>query len=205
MSIVLNFGIAELKCPEKPNVIRLLEILNQLQPFIGTICQDEGFRDFLQNIWAYSIRTGASDIVSKIVEMYPSQVDLLIDKLINSELSESEILFASENFNQLTSIINLPAVFRHVSLRLAEINVNTSKISQILLNSILKFLKSKLSKNKFLSLYPVELRSVATVLNEAIHAEDQLVLNLINSVKAESHIHFILLVTHFPLFIHLKQ
>ncbi|XP_053691211.1 uncharacterized protein LOC128739739 [Sabethes cyaneus] len=203
MSIVLSFGVVELKCHERPSSIRLSEILDQLQPLTRVADKDDGMKYFLQKILTYSISTKASDLISKVIQICPPQVDLMIDKIMNSELSESDMLLDNENFNQLTAIIDLPKVFERVSIRLAQLNFNLSQKSQILLNALIKFLRSKNSKKHFLNLYPLELRPIATVLNEAIHAEDELLLSLINSVKVESHTNFIILVTHFPLFAHL--
>ncbi|XP_055546237.1 uncharacterized protein LOC129730714 [Wyeomyia smithii] len=204
LSMILNFGFAELRC-EKPSVGRLLEILHQLQPFTSTDDKDEGVDSFLQHVWAYSIKTGAMDLISKLVQIYPLQVNLMIDKIMSSELLEAEFLSENESYNLLTSIISIPEVFKHVSLRLAQMSLESNEKSNTLINILVKFLKSNLSKSKFINIYPLEIRSIVAVLNEAIHAEDQLILDLVNVVRTESHINFIILVTHFPIFIHLKK
>ncbi|XP_058822447.1 uncharacterized protein LOC131684006 [Topomyia yanbarensis] len=205
LSVLLSWGLAELKFSDVPNEQRLLEVLGHIQPFAKSFSTDNSLKGFLQQIWNYAIETGKSSIVSKLVTIEPSKIDQLIENLLNIDSMDFDFLSENTDFKILASIVCVPEVFRRVSLCLAEKQMNSSSDKiQTLVNVILKTVKAALPKRQYLNLYSPKLSTIAAILNEAINPDDPLVLSLLTEVKNSCYVDFVVLVTHFSLFINLK-
>ncbi|XP_058451663.1 uncharacterized protein LOC131430596 [Malaya genurostris] len=204
VSVLINWGYAELKYTDCPNEQRLLAVLNQIQPYIDEYRSDDIVLQFLQCIWNYAIGKEKSDLISKLVTIDPSKIEQIIDNLISIDMNDCN-LTDNQDFKILVQIVCIPEVFRCVSSHLAkqEISASSDKI-QILLNSILKTLKTSLSKHQYLSLYSPDLKPIVTILNEAINQDNAAVLGMLKAIKNTCLLDFIILVTHFPAFIYLK-
>ncbi|XP_065094518.1 uncharacterized protein LOC135715502 [Ochlerotatus camptorhynchus] len=204
ISIALNWGLAELHCRSQPNELRLLEVLELVEPFAGMSVNEKGWQSFLQQLWKFSIESGKRKLTAKMVSIYPDEINRLLEKVLSSDVIDGESFLDNSDFNSIISIITLPEVFRHVSLYLAQRNSVCSVQVQILLNAILKALKSSLPKSRLLALYSDKLSSIAVILHETINPDDPLVANLLDRVKEECCLDFLILVTHFPIFSHMK-
>lgn len=205
VSIALNWGLAELHCRSEPNELRLLEVLQLVEPFVGMFVNEKRCQHFLQQLWKFSIESGKRELTAKMVSIYPDEIDRLLERVLSTNFTEGEASFLDDSdFNSIISIMSLPEVFRYVSLYLAVRDSVCPVQVQILLKAILKALKSNLPKRRFLGLYSDKLSSIVSMLHETFNPDDPLVLNLLDRVKEECFLDFIILVTHFPIFIHLK-
>uniref|UniRef100_A0A8D8FPC3 (northern house mosquito) hypothetical protein n=2 Tax=Culex pipiens TaxID=7175 RepID=A0A8D8FPC3_CULPI len=201
LSLVLNMGFSELHSSSEPNERVLSDLLDQLVPF--SECFAENLEGFLRQTWHYAVRSSKSNLINRLVAIFPKEVDSLVEKILKTNFVDSTSIQDNDDFISLANIICNEEVFRHVSLHLAE-NYSNYPNSQSLISAIVRYVKSNIAKSKFLKLYSTELSSIVAILNEAINPDDPLVLALLEQVKQENYFNFLILVTHFPLFLHLK-
>uniref|UniRef100_A0A8D8GQJ0 (northern house mosquito) hypothetical protein n=1 Tax=Culex pipiens TaxID=7175 RepID=A0A8D8GQJ0_CULPI len=201
LSVVLNMGFSELQSSSEPNEQVLTDLLDQLVPF--SECFAESLEGFLGQTWHYAVRSSKSNLINRLVAIFPKEIDSLVEKLLKTNFVDSASIQDNDDFISLANIICNEEVFRHVSLYLAE-NYSNYPNSQSLISAIVRYVKSNIAKSKFLKLYSTELSSIVAILNEAINPDDPLVLALLEQVKQENYFNFLILVTHFPLFLHLK-
>nr|XP_029727881.1 uncharacterized protein LOC115266093 [Aedes albopictus] len=204
VSIVLNWGLAELQCNTEPCEQRLLEALHQLDPFIEMIENENTWKTFLQRLWNFSVDSSKLKLTAKIIAFYPDEINQTLENLLNSDLTDPDALLDNENFNSVVTLITIPEVFQHVSFHLARQDAICPGKTQTLLAAILKALRSNVSKSRFLALYPETIRSVALMMYEAIDPDDPLLVALLEQTKRENVLDLTILVTHFPMFLHLK-
>ncbi|XP_055637340.1 uncharacterized protein LOC129776006 [Toxorhynchites rutilus septentrionalis] len=199
LSIILNMGLAELLFQNPPNEQRLLEILEQIEPFVDTFKEDAIFDHFLQDLWNFSMSNDKRALICKLTSVSPENLNALVERILSEE---REIIFHDPNFSRLAAIVVIPEVFRHVSYYLA--GKKTDERTEKLLKAILKTVKLNLPTKKFLGLYPLKLSSIAILMNEVLNPADPLILKLLEQVKSDCYLDFVLLVTHFPIFLHFK-
>ncbi|XP_062565845.1 uncharacterized protein LOC134228083 [Armigeres subalbatus] len=204
LSILLNYGLAELQCNKKPNEQQMFTILNQLEPFVEIFATDPTWNIFFQGLWDFSINAGKSKLTAKMVTVYPGKINQSLEALLKSKPTDVNSLLDNENFIGVASIITIPEVFQHVFMYLARQDTIYPAEAHILQTSFHKTLKSNLPKSKLLALYPHTIRSFATILYETNDPNDQFISALLQQIKKQNILDFIILVTHFPLFIHLK-
>lgn len=200
----MNWGFAELYSQKEPDEGRLLEVLDHIEPFTDAFKGDIVFDRFLQELWSYSINNDKRSLISKQISVSSNELNVLVDKILSLEPLELDIILDETNFNRLAGLIVVPDVFKHVSYYLAEKDSNDSEKIQILLKAIIKTARSNLPTKKFLSLYPPKLRSIAIMLNDVLNPCDPLILKLLEQVKSDCYLDFVILVTHFPIFLYLK-
>ncbi|XP_001652152.2 uncharacterized protein LOC5568220 [Aedes aegypti] len=204
VSIVLNWGLAELHCNKEPNEQRLLEVLHQLEPFAEMCAKYNAWNSFLQRLWDFSVESEKVKLTAKLVSVYPDAINQALENLLSSDAADVDSLLDNESFNSVVTLVTIPEVFQHVSLQLAQRDSVCPDKAQMLLTAILKTLKSNVSKSRFLALYPDTIRSIAAILYEAIKPDDPLLTALLDQVKRDNFLEFTVLVTHFPMFLHLK-
>lgn len=203
LSILLNYGIAELYCNKEPDEQQMFSILNELEPFVEMYATDPTWNIFFKDLWDFSIMAGKSKLVARMVTFYPDKINQSLETLLKSNPTDINSLLDNEIFNAVVSIIKIPNVFQHVIMYLARQD-SIYPAAHILQISFHKTLKSNLPKSKFLAMYPHTIRSLATILYEANDPNDQLISALLQQIKKQNILDFIILVTHFPLFLHLK-